>query len=73
MEIAMQLYLDIIQAELNFQRSDIDPNAVLGYMRLKYGTLDHLGEADFRKAVLTIIAFANDLGKEALKEFAYHA
>lgn len=70
----MQLYLDIIEAELKFQRrSDIDPDTVLGYMRIKYDTLDHLTEADFRKAVLTMIAFANDRGVDALQDFAYHA
>jgi hypothetical protein len=70
----MKLYLQIIQAELNYRRrDDIDPNAVLGYMRLKYGTLDHLSQIEFREAVSTIIAYANDHGTDALKDFAFHA
>lgn len=41
-----------------------DPRHIEGYMRLQYGTLDHLSAADFRREVSVCIQCINEAGRD---------
>lgn len=57
------MYQDLIRKELNsMEREDIDPRHVEGYMRLKFGTLDHLSQTEILIETANLIPeIENDL------------
>ena len=67
--VAKSMYEDTINGLLRqLRRTDIDPRHVEGYLRLDFGTLDHLSRGRFLKEMREIIPAidADPKGAESL-------
>ena len=67
----MSLYTQIIREELARQGAiGTDPRHVEGFMRIEYGTLDHLSNADFRRETKEALECIREGGIEPAENLA---
>jgi len=67
----MSRYTKIISEMLSeINRSEIDPRHIEGYMRDKFGTLDHLDRRAFKREVLSALACVDQGGKDQAESLA---
>lgn len=67
----MSLYARVISEELTkLKRSEIDPRHVEAYMRVQYGTLDHLDRRTFKKEVKVAVDCIDQDGEDQAESLA---
>lgn len=67
----MTFYAAMISRVLHsMKRDDINPAHVEGYMRLQYGTLDHLDAVTFRREVAIGVECVDEAGIDRADELA---
>lgn len=67
----MSLYAKIIRDHLNrIGRSDVDPRHVEAYMRVGYGTLDHLSREKFAREVAIAVECVDEGGLQEAEDLA---
>lgn len=63
-------YQELIQQILDALGLTADPRHVEAYMRLEYGTLDHLSRADFRREAKVCVQCIREGGTDAAESLA---
>lgn len=65
------MYQDTIRQELaRLGRPDVDPRHVEAFMRLQYGTLDHLSRAEFRRETAIGVGCVDEGGEDGAESLA---